>query len=299
MKYFVFILFVIYSLGIAAQTNIGIKTVDINGEKAIDEEQIEAIAYDILNSSDNASKDSLNTVLKQLLQLELSKEGAMQHPFSKVKSMAILIPKDSSFRIFNWNIPYSNGSYSYECGILNSEGDFSFLNPKNDTAALSGHGWIPALYYSIIEKQDRYGKNLYTLLAWKGNDRLTNKKVIDVLWFNNSGEIQFGYPIFQSGKKKLSRIVFEYAAQNVMSLHYNSNLDRIQFDHLSPPRQSLNGIFEYYGPDLSYDAYQWVKNHWELDQDIDLDQGLAKKKADFKLNKDVILEETPVYSPKH
>ncbi len=298
MKNLSFALFIFIGLSLDAQTNIGIKTVDINGEKAIDEQRIETLAYEILNTQGDQKKDSLNQILKSQLSLELSKEDALVHPFSKVKSISILTPSDSSFRIFNWNIPYADGSYAYECGILTATGNFSFLNPKNDTAQLNNHSWIPALYYSIIEKQDRFDTKLYTLLAWKGKDRLINKKVIDVLWFNKAGEIQFGYPIFLSGKNKLSRVVFEYAAQNVMGLQYNPNLDRIQFDHLSPPKQSLKGIYEYYGPDLSYDAYQWKKDHWELDEDIDLDKGLAKKRADFKLNKEVILEETPVYSPK-
>ncbi len=295
LKLLLFIAFGFYSINAFAQKSIGIKAVNINGEKSIDVNRIESLAYAVLNSATDQHKDSLNAELKELLKLELNKSIAFAHSFEKIESISILTPPDSSFRIFNWNVPYADGTYRYECALLKPKEKLRFI--QNEEDSLMDNSWIPALYYAIIEKETKF-QTYYTLLGWKGNDRLTTKKVIDCWWFNNVGKIKFGAPIFQTKTEKRNRIIFEYAAQNVMGLNYNPKFDRIELDHLSPPKQSLTGIYEYYGPDLSFDAYQWEKNHWILDEDIDLDQGLKKKKADFKPNEDILLEEKPIYQPK-
>jgi hypothetical protein len=54
-----------------------------------------------------------------------------------------------------------------------------------------------------------------------------------------------------------------------MSLRYEEDRKRIVFDHLSPPDASLKGQTQYYGPDLSYDAYYWKKGRWQLRENID------------------------------
>ena len=302
LKHCTFCLFLFCLLSIAstdAQTNVGLKTVDIDGEKVIDQNRIEGLAYQVLNAETDQKKDSLNTVLKEILKVELSKTSAFHTAFDKVTSISILTPEDSAFRMFNWNIPYSEGNFSFECGILLPQEDLIYLDNSKEAEVIADslQSWIPALYYSLIPKQTKF-TTYYTLLGWKGNNRLTTKKVIDVLWLSNNGKVKFSAPIFHSQKVKRDRVVFEFAAQNAMKLTYNSKFDRIEFDHLSPPKQSLTGVYEYYGPDLSFDAYHWESEAWVLKEDIDLDQGLKKKKAEFEIGKENLLEERPIYQPK-
>lgn len=278
---------------LVAQTNVGLKTVQISEEGKIDEEKIEALAYSVLNAKSDLQKDSANQALRECLRTQLSKKAAFSYSFDNVKSLSILTSSDSAFRMFNWNIPYSNGSYSFECYFL-QKGQKPFLL-DNSIDSLHSENWIPALYYSVVTKPTKF-QTYYTLLGWKGNNRLTTKKIIEVLWFKSDGKVQFGAPIFQTKGEKKSRIVFEYSAQHSMKLNYNPNLDRIEFDHLSPPRQSLTGIYEYYSPDLSYDAFKWENEKWILKEDLFLNKTDAtedpkkpSKKEPFK-EKDFINE---------
>jgi hypothetical protein len=108
------------------------------------------------------------------------------------------------------------------------------------------------------------------LLGWDGNNDLTRKKVIDVLRFGSSGKPAFGANIFKFDKKKRKRIFFEYSAKTNMTLTYNEKHDMIVFDHLSPSESSYKGLYQYYGPDFSYDAMYFDKGKWQLVKDVDV-----------------------------
>lgn len=288
-----------------AQLNVGLKTVDVNADGAIDDQEIEKLAYQVLNAEKESQRLEFNQLLKERLRIECSKEEAFAHPFAAVKSLSILSPKDSAFRIFNWNIPKGDGSFDYECAILkkSEESDFFFLTKADDQAddflkvQTEKNQWFPGLVYEIIQKET-LTQSYYTLLVWDGNNRLTTKKRIDALWFDREGAVRFGAPIFKHKSETLMRDVFEYSSQNTMTLSYNEELDRIEFDHLSPPSNNLSGIYEYYGPDLSYDAYQWENNAWLLQEDIDMDKGLKKSKKDFEVDKKVIQKKPTFYQSK-
>ena len=46
--------------------------------------------------------------------------------------------------------------------------------------------------------------------------------------------------------------------------------DMIVFDHLSPSREDLEGQYQFYGPDFSYDGLRWKDCGWVLIEDLDL-----------------------------
>ena len=98
--------------------------------------------------------------------------------------------------MFNWRIPFSDGTYKYECSLLKPTetedylfGFFSSIDSlPDDIERFSGSSdqWVGAQYYELIESKNKF-QTYYTLLAWDGNDLLTNKKMIDVLWFDDRG----------------------------------------------------------------------------------------------------------------
>ena len=290
----------------AAQTQVGLKTVEVQGEKKINEAAIEQLAFQVLNAEKDEERLLASEELKSMLKNELTKKTAFKFPFDGVKSMSIITPPDSTFRIFNWNIPFNDGTYEYECGILkqedNSKTSFYFLSAvTNDSieaekATTANNQWFPGLFYELIQKETKF-QTYYTLLAWDGNDRLTTKKHIDVLWFDQGGDVRFGAPIFGHENQQLNRLQFEFSAQNTMELKFDKKNNRILLDHLSPPNSSLKGIYEYYGADLSFDAYEWQKNKWVYQADVDADEGIKKSKKDFKIDEEVIQEQEDMYSP--
>ena len=273
MRLILFSLFIFFSTLSIGQTNVGIKTVTVSGEKEINDALIETLASSILSDISDSKKDSLNKVLLKTLNVELRKKSAVRFSFSKVKSLTILTPSDSTFRLFNWNVPKSDGTHKYEAIILKkiSGSKTKIIQLKQmsgildkesmSTITTTDTNWIGAQYYNLIEKKTPF-QSYYTLLAWDGNDLMTNKKHIEVLWFDGQGNPRFGAPIFKTNRETYSRIVFEFGGQNAMRLQYEDDLDRISFDHLSPPNNTLDGIFEYYGADFTYDCYQWDKNAW-------------------------------------
>jgi len=94
--------------------------------------------------------------------------------------------------------------------------------------------------------------------------------VIDVLYFDEQGNPQFGAPIFDNGKRKFSRIIFEYSAKVSMVMRYVPESDMIIFDHLSPSEPRYSNDYRFYGPDFSYDGFKFEKGRWALKSDLDM-----------------------------
>ncbi len=261
-----------------AQSSVGIGTVDITENQIIDQDRIEYLANAVLQELPTIEKDSINQLLIKELSFNLNKKHAFRHSFDRVKSLTILTSPDSTFRIFNWEISYVDGSNQYKCLIikkLNNEYTLEVLQPLDSTFAreelvnqkLGVNNWLPALYYKIIPVKSRF-QTFYTLLAWDGNDLLTNKKYIEVLWFDKTGKTIFGAPIFRNNLTVQSRVIFEFGGQNSMNLNFEKELERISFSHLAPPSSNLEGIYEYYGADVTFDAYDWNGNYWSLVQEV-------------------------------
>ena len=57
----------------------------------------------------------------------------------------------------------------------------------------------------------------------------------------------------------------------------------IIYDHLSPTSPQLEGMYDFYVPDGSYDAFKWEKGKWVYIKDFDARTG--KSKLDKLYNK--------------
>ena len=229
----------------------------------------------IANSTDRIQQDSLNQVVKKDLKELLGKANSASIPLDPLK-MSKVEASDKSFRLITWNLARENGSHQFEGLLLHSKNGTNTLYELHDQTSsiaspevseLTPDQWYGALYYEVITVK-KGGKTYYTLLGWKGYDRVETRKVIDVLHFKG-GQPRFGAPIFGNGKLKRTRKVFNYSFQSTMSLLYDPATSRIVFDHLSPSRADLEGQYAFYGPDMSYDAYIWENDHWEFQRDID------------------------------
>lgn len=180
---------------------------------------------------------------------------------------------DKRFNIITFNIPLTDATHKFH-GIIQMHPDKKIckLYVLKDSSKIfsdrpvfdvfTADCWLGALYYEIILNKVS-GNKVYTLLGSCLNNTLfTNKKIIDVLWFDEEGKPYFGMPIFDYGLKNQNRIIFEYAIIAQMSIHYNEKLRMIIFDHLSPPSSLYIHNYRYYGPDASYDGLKFEKNMW-------------------------------------
>ena len=89
--------------------------------------------------------------------------------------------------------------------------------------------------------------------------------------FSGKNKIKFGLPIFKQNKKESQkRVILEYDSKTSISVKYHSKEGKIVFNHLVPPNKDLEGLEEYYIPEGTFNAYQYKRGKWWLQQDIDI-----------------------------
>lgn len=227
-------------------------------------EETFAAKEDLLRFEKNAA------FIKKLI-TTLKINGSFNYGFDSLKRISILKASDHSFRIITWFIPLNDGTYRYYGTIqMPTINGALKLFPLNDATnslidpnAITDHkNWLGARYYEIIPIVMNGKQPYFILLGWKGNNLKTSKKVIEVLSFDKNGPI-FGRNIFETEKNKplQNRVIFEYSKQNAMTLIWDKKVNMIVFDHLVPYEPKMTGNFEFYGSDLSFDAFKitWGK----------------------------------------
>ncbi|GIK70351.1 MAG: hypothetical protein HND27_08125 [Bacteroidetes bacterium] len=257
--------------------------------------ELQQLSHQILKEGTDPEKDSLNVVFKNNIQSILTNAKFFSYPFDELKTIARFTSTDKQVRIFNWHIPYSDGTFSYHAFVVkknNTENKVEVFeltdnktNLKNiENSTLKNTQWFGAHYYNLIEVKN--GKQTYyTLLGWDGNNLLTNRKVIEVLYFNNNNELLLGASIFKSKQKPQKRYLFEYADEANFTLNYNEKERCIIFDHLSPISSGLKDVKAYHVPDGSFDAFKLEKGKWIFISDYDARLEKNIKDKFYKLEK--------------
>lgn len=239
--------------------------------------------------------------------------GEDEVDLSSLEYFSDLRSSDSTFRVISYFIPLENGEYilrgvmckafppqenghlyatigGFRDGAIN---DYS----KDSVYSFSGNNSPRAWYYDMIETEDRFGETHYTLIGWTPLSRLVHRKVVEPVSFDDDPRlprIDLGKPIFEVDGERPYRLIYDYSAQTTMKLSYDPEQDWIIMDHLSPSSPQYEGIPEYYGPDFSFDAFQWENGQWIYHPDVNVDQGLKKSKKDFE-KEDKILEQDRMY----
>jgi hypothetical protein len=239
----------------------------------------ELFAQMFLSESD-AEKKQLNDSILQVMPRLLASPASFDHPFDSLNIIGNVRSPDNAFRIFTWNVPLSNFVHEYHGIIQVAVGK----NPSCQVIVLQDQArkleelihaettakdWPGVLYYQIL--QNKAGRDvIYTLIGYNFNDKFSDKKIIDVLYFNNNQNPVFGKPVFNTENGVQHRVIFEYSGEVVMTVRYNPDLKMIVYDHLSPIEPELAGHLRFYAPDFSYDGYKWKSGMWIHQSDIDV-----------------------------
>jgi hypothetical protein len=205
--------------------------------------------------------------------------------FDTIKNISVLTSPDNIFRVITWNLALNNQNYR-NYGVIQLNPDYlktvkdttnlrsyyplidrsDYIKNALDTTLSSEH-WFGALYYKIIA--NTYKKQTYyTLIGWDGNTMMSNKKIVESLYFENN-EPRFGASIFDLKDKRfkqpLKRMVFEYNNNANMVLRYEPGKNILVQENVAPTRPQDYGHPETYVPDGSYDFYKFNKKtgHWE------------------------------------
>ncbi|MBK5286264.1 MAG: hypothetical protein JJE25_12765 [Bacteroidia bacterium] len=247
----------------------------------------------ILKGKTDSVRSQANSIFIVLLMETLALNGAYDISFDSITNVSILSPPDKSFRLFTWVLPGVDlSSYSYfgfvqqynrikkQLKVIPLE-EMQADSENIASKKLTSEKWFGSIYYQILPVK-KNGKNYYTLLGWKGNNELTTKKMIDVMYFTE-GKPMFGYPIFKGERGYTNRIIFEFNAEAMMSLRYEASKKMIVFDRLvsSAKESSANSN----GPSGIYDGFKFEKGRWLLMKDIDV-RGTWKPKTPVERDED-------------
>lgn len=222
--------------------------------------------------------------------------GSYNFRFDSLKSVSIIYAPDNVFRIITWNLVLNDGRFHYY-GVLqlnpllikkskntkdtNTIRPFyplidrseKFVNVLDTT--VDHDFWWGATYYKIISNKVKK-KTYYTLLGWNGHNFLSNKKVVESLFFEKNKPF-FGAPIFDMlYAKPIKRMVFEFSNSATMTLRYEDKRGYLIYESVVPTRSQDKGHPETYLPDGTYDYLifnkktgTWVKQQNML-RDFDM-----------------------------
>ena len=280
------------------------------------EDSLKHIKERVFYSKKETSRFEANKEFLALWKAVLKYENSILYPFDSLrKDVSILLSPDQKFRIITWDMRKEDHTYSYfgfiqvnnskttKKGLFKKEtiSQYEFYPLQDKSASVKTPEnyvsdqtkWFGMLYIDVIKSDDEF----YTLIGWDGNDKLTQRKFIDILSFKPDGTPQFGKDVFKFPGKFAKRVMFEYASEVSMSLKYNAGRKQIIFSHLAPntPDPLLEGQFQYYGPDGSFDALEMKKGKWVYEPAIDIRKD--KDKND-NAKKPEPGKQTPVYKPK-
>ncbi|MFW5701025.1 MAG: hypothetical protein ACOCWM_04985 [Cyclobacteriaceae bacterium] len=234
----------------------------------------------LASSRQDEKKMKINKQITSILEEILVQPETFDYPFDSVPYFGKLTSPDKKFRMYNWNLTYQDGRYHYltyiqvvmkkEPPIVFSFNDEGYDKNVFEREVFNEKNWYGALYYDIIPSKFS-GNQYYTLIGIDFNDIFTNKKIIDIIEFSaDMKSITFGAPYFFINNKQKNRMVFEYSSKVSMSMKYYPTKKMIIFDHLSPHKPSLEGKYQFYGPDFSFDALEKKKDGWVYIPDVNM-----------------------------
>lgn len=273
---FTAILLVCAGLNGFAQTS---KNPILPGESAIKDSllKLNTKIYSATNNQDRFAKNA--DFVKTLVNV-LKAPNSFNYHFDYLQSMSSVMSPDHSFKIFSWFVPTDDGGYRFFGSIQmhTADGSLKLFPLIDDTenfndinAITDSRKWYGSRYYEIIPILNGGKPSCYALLGWKGNNKKTSKKVIEILSFENNKPV-FGKDIIE-GKANTpakNRIVFEYNKLNSMTLQWDKAAGMIVLDHLAPFNPEMVGNFEYYASDLSFDGYKPVSGKLMLVENVEL-----------------------------
>lgn len=195
----------------------------------------------------------------------LKTPGSFQYSFDSLEEISILISPDQKFRIFTWQILRFDGSYRFYGAIqMNTKEmevyplfDNSRFMENIEDSILDARNWYGCRYYNIIKLKQKK----YTLFGWDGNNLKSNRKIIEILHFDDSGSPLFGAALFDFGDYITHRHIIEYKKGAGVGLNYDTERKKIIFDHLMPEHDQAN-LKHTYIPDGSYEGFEYKRKRW-------------------------------------
>jgi hypothetical protein len=230
----------------------------------------------LMRSEADSVKSNAAESLEKLLSEHYSRPENFGIELEEIPYVGQLKSPDDKVQMLCWNVAFEDGTFQYHAVMAHqpqkSEVAVTIFEDSEDwerilRKPIRPNKWYGALYYKILSNKFK-GKTYYTLLGWDGKDNITNRKVVDVMSIQGK-TVLLGSSMFK-GEDELPahRLIFEYANDVSMALNWDEKEKMIVMDHLAPEDSRLEGMYQFYGPDFSYDALQFKKGEWILLRDV-------------------------------
>lgn len=241
------------------------------------EKRLQAIGDSMKDAGSQAMRvHSLKKFIPKFVEA-LKVPGSFDYSFDSLNYVFTFTPADRSFRLYNWHIDFVNQNHRFYGAIQKNNEDSLELIPLYDRVedalpnvedtVVGQEGWYGAQYYKLIQKTIDDRKH-YFLLGWDGFNAKSNRKLIDVLTFDQKGNPHFGAPVFKVDGKLKKRLLFIFSDNATMQMNYNAEEEMIIYDNLVPPNEKSKGRKFTYIPDgtysyLRFNAEQglWIKKN--------------------------------------
>lgn len=190
-----------------------------------------------------------------------------------------LTSKDKNTEIFTWALKRSEDSYKSFGFLWNKNpktGDTRIVRFEDkaetiknpETKNLGKSTWLGCVYYSLVDIS-KGKKQMFLVLGYGGHTPSVRRKVAEIISFANTGDVQFGAPVFEKNSRKFNRIVLEFSTKAAVALRFDEKEQILFFDYLVPIDPKYTGNFAYYGPEGSYDAFQLKGQKFTFIKDAD------------------------------
>lgn len=266
---------IVISLILALQVSYGQVLQSDNVKRIVkSEDSMKVVANKILQAITVEERKKSDSLFTKMLVRCLKTSYSYFYQFSSLYNISILYPPDSSFRIFTWQLMIDDNHYIHHGAIQMNTPDGALkliplfdksnsINEPEDTIC-SNSSWIGAIYYKIVQKQYN-GKNYYTLLGYNEFGLASNKKIIDVLYFENNNAI-FGGHFFsitndEFPKINYYRLVIEYKKNAAPRLNYDEDMGMIIKEHLISENNQPELKYTLIG-DGDYEGFYWKEGKW-------------------------------------
>lgn len=232
----------------------------------------------LVNSPADSIRLQINDSIRFIIDSYVTSDTVFTHRFNNLRYLGQIISPDSSIKIITWNLILRSSQNMYFCYFIRKQ-KFGKKNkiyrlttsykedPIRTDTTINEKDWYGALYYDVRPYLTD-GKRCWILLGIDYGNPEISRKIIDVLNITPDDSILFGRKWFESEGKLKYRDVFEYASNGTMSLRFKSD-SSVVFDHLVPFSASQKNDRKFYGPDYSYDAYNFMKGLWRMIINVD------------------------------
>ncbi len=238
------------------------------------EDSIKNFAIDIVQGLTAEDRFTADSQFTRMFVRALSINNSFYYPFDSLITISRLTAPDSTFKIFTWQLVVNDVVTRQHGAIQMNTTDGSLelmplidrssvIEDQQDTIA-DNFGWVGAVYYKLVEK-DAFGKRYYTLLGYDENDVQSNKKIIEVLRFDDGhpvfGGSFFSFPDNSVKKRGMARYIMEYKRTASPRLTYDPEMDMIVYEHLISETGEPDKKYTYI-PDGDYEGLKWVDGKW-------------------------------------